>query len=179
MIATTLIERVQLPRFKTLQMTSRSLQVWLSLVALALGVLVYVAHRAASFSVPTESIPLFQPMVGFLAMLGRSLLPLVHVLVFSVRSAVFLGNGRYAALTFSAMWFLLKSAFELGRQSVITSPLMEFIPSWLEKIPVLDRTAGYFHHATFGLLDIVFITAGVIAVCLVIGYVRIRRTNHG
>lgn len=179
MIATTLIERVQLPRFKTLQGTSRSLQSWLTLLALAFGVFVYVVHRAASFSVPTESIPLFQPMVGFLAMLGGSLLPLVHVLVFSVRSAVFLGNGRYAALAASATWFLLSSAFELGEQSVIAPPLMGFIPSWLQKMPVLDRTAGYFHSTTFDLLDIVFITAGAVAVCLVIEYVRLRRTSHG
>lgn len=179
MIATTLIEKVQLPRFKTLQMTGRSLQIWLSLVALTLGVFVYVAHRAANFSVPIESMPLLQPMVGFLAMLGSPLLPLVHVFVFSVRSAVFLGNGRYAALAASATWFLLSSAFELGEQSVTAPALMEFIPSWLHKMPALDRTAGYFHNATFDLLDIVFITAGAVAVCLVIEYVRLRRISHG
>jgi hypothetical protein len=179
MIATTLIERVQLARFKTLQMTGCSLQIWLSLVTLALGVFGYVVHRAASFSVPTESIPLFQPMVGFLAMLGRSLLPLVHVFVFSVRSAVFLGNGRYAALAFSATWFLLTSVFELAEQAVITLPLMGFVPSWLQEMPVLDRIAGYFRHGTFDLIDIVFITAGALAACLVIGYVRLRRTSHG
>ena len=179
MITTTLMERVRLPRFKTLQVTSRSLQIWLSLLALALGVFGYLVHRAASFSVPTEGIPVVQPMVGFLAMLGGSLLPLVHVFVFSVRSAVFLGNGRYAALAASATWFLFSSAFELGERSVISPPLMGFIPSWLQKMPGLDRTAGYFRNATFDLLDIVFITAGTLAVCLVIQYVRLRRASYG
>lgn len=178
MTATTLIERVQLRRFKTLKVTSHSLQIWLGLAALTLGVFVCVVGRPSALSVFPESIVLFEPTVRFFGMANQSLWAFVHVLAFSVRTAVFLGNGRYVALGASATWFLISSTFELGQQLTITPQLVEFVPSWLQ-IPILDRTAAYFRHGTFDFLDVVFITAGASAAYLVIEYIRLRRTSHG
>jgi hypothetical protein len=179
MIATTLIERVRLPRFETLRVTShRSLQIWLGLAVLSLGVFVCVIDRLPALMALPESIPLFQPTVGLLGMVSRSLPAFVHVFAFSVRTAAFMGNRRYAALGASATWFLISSAFEFGQRSAIARRLVELMPSWLQKIPILDRSDAFFRHGTFDPLGLLSIVLAAFAIYVVIQRTQFRRTNH-
>jgi hypothetical protein len=121
--------------------------------ALLLGVLVYLADRAASHAVFIPAHALFSGG-SLLGTPGQWLPSLVHPLAFSLFTAAVLKPGTLARLGTCAFWGLVNIAFELGQHPA-------FRPTWAAARSgvagdwaLIRSPLDYFMHGTFDPNDI-------------------------
>lgn len=153
-------------------------QICIGLVALGLGILVYVIDRPPGLTALPESLTLFQPTVRFFGAVGQSLPAFAHVFGFSLLTMALLGRGPGAAIAVCGGWALVNAAFELGQHPTIADELTRLIPSWFERLPILDRTQSFFSYGTFDSLDLLSIAIGALAAYVVKELTGVRRTSH-
>src|SRR5882672_5854212 len=118
----------------------------IGLVALIVGVLVYLTDRAPHASV-LPSLRVAAPAV--FGMLGQWLPSFVHPLAFSLFTAAVLPPRpglQYAACAF---WCLVDVAFELGQHPIVRAQLASAVDQTLGSIQFAARLANYFRLGTF------------------------------
>lgn len=104
--------------------------------------------------------------------LGGALPEFLHVFAFILLTAAVV-PGPPRLLLICGFWLGIESFFELGQHPTLAPAIAAALPTWLEQVPVLDRTASYFLHGTFDSWDLMAIALGVLA-----AYALIKRTER-
>lgn len=136
-------------------------QVGIGVLALVLGVLLYVLDRPAAqtYFVP-EAVSLFQQNSKFFGAIGNQLPTLLHAFAFCLITCGIFSASRWNALGICVLWVLIDGAFEIGQQSDIANVIAEVVPDWFSQIPVLENTRSYFLYGHFDPLDLLSIVLG-------------------
>ena len=131
-------------------------------VAMALGLLVYLADRDLSRSalIPAAAALSAGPLIGTL---GQWLPSFVHPFAFSLFTAAAARAGTQPAYRACAGWWIVNVAFEAGQHPRASAPLASFVEALFGQGRVARGLSGYFVHGTFDLGDIVAATSGALA----------------
>lgn len=151
--------------------TSASLAVGIAL--LLFGTAVYLVDRPPDGFIP-HALSLFERPEAVFGHLGRSLPSFVHVVAFSLFTAMILGGRQRAALVICLSWFALEAGFELGQHATVAPLLAGLVPGWFDAIPILARTQNYFLHGTFDTWDLWATALGALSAYLVIRHTSRR-----
>ena len=153
-------------------------QVAVAVFILVLGTLVYVLDR------PADSVPFFSGInmahvfPEVFGRIGESLPTFTHVFAFSLLSAAWFGGSRRIGLAACLVWFAVDAAFEIAQQAWIAQQLGEFIPTWFDSLPILNRANAYFISGTFDTGDLISIALGATAAYLVIRSKTPKSDHH-
>jgi hypothetical protein len=143
-------------------------QVVVAVSVLVIGALVYVLDR------PTGAVPFFTTvsldgqLPSVFGTIGNSLPTFAHVFALSVLTAAWLGRKKCAGLSACLFWFGLDTAFEVGQHPQVAQRIVQFMPSWFERLPLLEQADTYFLAGTFDTWDLISIAAGAAAAYLAI-----------
>lgn len=131
----------------------------LAAILLAAGVLIYALDRggAAYFLSGWTSAP---PPTDFLGPLGNHLPTFLHTLAFILITAAVLRPWPQLLLPICATWFGIGCLFELGQMAPFANHIAALVPTWFDRVPVLEITSDYFIRGTFDALDVVSIALG-------------------
>jgi hypothetical protein len=130
--------------------------------ALSAGMLVYLWGRhpdAVYFLSPAHVHTSRWPL---LAAVSGQLPSFLHVYAFILLSVAVDPTPAHVRL-FCALWGSLEAALEAGQHASIRSYIAAAVPTWFDRIPVLDQTANYFRFGTFDPLDLAAIALGCLA----------------
>lgn len=139
----------------------------LGVLALALGVLVYASDRPATHAqwFPAVAALHAGPMFGTM---GAWLPSLVHPFAFSLFTAAALPRSASPAYGACALWWTVNAAFELGQHAL----LRERLHAWLLEVfgtTAMSRSlSNYFLRGHFDTGDLVAVTVGALAACMVL-----------
>jgi hypothetical protein len=121
--------------------------------ALSIGVLVYLADRAAQHAVLMPDIAVFG-VRNLFGVLGQCLPSFVHALAFSLFTAAVLKPGSTARLGACGFWGAVNVAFEVGQHPA-------FSPMWAAALlgeagnwAIAPCVLNYFLHGTFDPQDV-------------------------
>jgi hypothetical protein len=144
-----------------------------------LGTLVYVLDRPGD-SVPfLSAIRLGHRLPSVFGQIGENLPTFAHVFALSVLTAIWLGGRKGAGLLACLSWFGIDTAFEVGQHPQIAERLVQFIPGWFDRLPILAQADAYFLSGTFDVRDLISIVVGAAAAYLLIGCVAPRNIHRG
>lgn len=149
----------------------------LGCLALALGLLVYLADRDPSQSL---LIPAVAALAGsdWFGPIGQWLPSLVHALAFSLFTAAALpprSPWRYRAC---AVWCAVNLAFELGQHPRLSAPLAEGLQAGFGDTRLSRTLANYFLRGTFDVADIVAVVLGALAAAAVLRLLQGTSEKH-
>ena len=143
------------------------IQISLAVVALSLGVFVYLLDRQPEnvYFIPQW---LANAVTGdsFLGTLGNFVPTFVHVYAFILLTMAIIfpvQQFRHYLVPVCMFWFLVDSIFEIAQLDAIAKFIARNTPHWFDGIPFLENTANYFLAGTFDVLDIVSIGVGALA----------------
>lgn len=143
------------------------IQIALAIVALLIGVFVYLLDRRAE---NVYFIPLWlaNTVTGnsFLGALSNYLPTFVHVYAFillTMAIVVPLEQYRRYLIPVCVIWFLIDALFEVAQMAAFAEVIAAHTPGWFEGVPFLENTANYFLSSTFDILDLVSIGLGTLA----------------
>ena len=155
----------------------------LALLALLLGVLVYLLDRQAHavYFVPQW---LANAMCGdsFLGTLGNYTPTFVHVYAFillTVALAVPAGRYQHYLPVVCFFWLIVDSSFEFAQLEFIGRAIAASVPSWFDGIPFLENTAAYFLTSTFDGWDVLSIVLGTLAAYLTVRAIATKFPTDG
>ena len=154
-------------------------QVGVGLFVLFLGALVYVLDRSSGSAPFFSTVSMAHLLPSLFGRLGDNLPTFAHVFAFGLLTAACLGGGRRAGLLACLSWFGIDTAFEVGQHPWLAEQVVQFIPGWFERLPILQYAEAYFISGTFDVRDLMSIAAGAIAACLVNIYTTPRDIRHG
>jgi len=97
---------------------------------------------------------------------------------FSLLTAAWLGGGKRAGIPACLTWFAVDTAFEVGQHPQIAERLAQFVPGWVERLPLLGQADAYFLSGTFDARDPISIAVGATAAYLVTAYTTPRDRQH-
>ena len=80
-----------------------------------------------------------------------------HALALCLISMAFF-SSRKSRITICLAWFSIDSVFELGQR--YGAQLVEYLPKWVEKVPVLENLSNYLVNGKFDLYDLLAIGVG-------------------
>ena len=140
------------------------LHVLIAIIALAIGLLVYLLDRQPDRvyilshgpSLVHGRHPLFGVMGGYLP-------TFVHVYAFILLTVAIAGSSNTRLLRICTLWFVIAALFECGQHPLLAPRIAAALPAWFARVPVLDNTAAYFLKGTFDLLDLLSIALGTVA----------------
>ena len=146
-------------------------------LALALGLLVYLADRDARHAV---LIPAFAALAGsnLFGALGPWLPSFVHPFAFSLFTAAALPSRSAWRHGACAAWCAVNVAFEVGQHPNVSARLAEGLRANLGPSSVSRTLADYFLRGTFDLGDIVAAVIGAIVAAGVLRLVQGDSENH-
>ena len=75
-----------------------------------------------------------------------------HAFSFSLISIGLFSKTKKSRRLFCFLWFGINSLFEIGQN--YGHQILPWIPSWFNKIPVLENTGAYFINGNFDIFDI-------------------------
>jgi hypothetical protein len=154
----------------------RWLPVVLALLALTVGVLVYVLDRPGS-TYFLSGLPFRVGGHGsYFGSIGGQIPEFVHVYAF-ILLTVAVSSARSSLLRICIFWWALDSLFKLGLHRAVAPHVVQAIPSWFQDVPVLENTASYFTRGTFDPLDLVAIALGTVAAYLTVRLISKGRTE--
>lgn len=143
------------------------------------GTLEYIIGR------PTGSTYFLQPFTSILfyfrdapnlyGKLGYFAPDFFHPLAFSLISMAFLSNKRGSRLFICFAWFSIDSMLEFGQKYGVQ--LLDYLPQWLEKVPITENLKNYLIYGTFDICDVLAITLGSIT-AFVIGELLKKGGNN-
>lgn len=146
-------------------------QALLAVVALLLGVLVYVFDRdpertyflSSAFSLRDAAVPVFGE-------LGKHLPDFLHIYAFILLTCAVLRPGHKDLLKIVSLWLVIELFFEIGQHPALAPSLAGMIPPWFLNVPVLENSAEYLLRGMFDPLDLLAILAGAIAAFLTVRF---------
>ena len=140
---------------------------------LAFAILVYVLDRGGA--VYFLSGWTFAPgPAAFPGPFGNQLPTFLHTLVFILITAAILRPWPKLLLPICVTWFGIECLFELGQMAPFDGRIAASLPSWFERLPLLEITSDYFIRGTYDALDVVSIALGAI-----IAYPLVRMFTQG
>lgn len=144
-------------------------EIVIGLLALGLGVALYVLDRPASqtYFVP-DALSLFEQTPSVFGALGNHLPTFLHVFALCLITCGVLGSGLREAAVVCLLWLLVDVFFELGQHQDIAHKIVPYLPNWFKGIPFLENTADYFVQGRFDPVDLIAILFGAIASFLLI-----------
>ena len=139
-------------------------QVYIGLMVLLLGTLIYLTDRSPDqiyfvYKSPIE-ISLHNTFSNLFGIIGNSLPSFVHVFSFILITAGIICSKKKDFIFICASWFFIDFILELGQR--YNSLVLKFIPGWLSGIPFLENTKNYFSRGTFDVIDLVAVLIGSI-----------------
>lgn len=138
------------------------------LLALCIGSLVYIVDRPPEHTFLIAGcmpgITLHHSLPNLFGPLGNSLADFAHVFAFIMITAGILSCTGKGAILVSAFWFCVDSLFEIGQK--FSRVATDFLPSWFDAVPILDRASCFFRTGTFDWLDLAAIFMGAVSACL-------------
>lgn len=149
----------------------------IAIMALAVGLLVYMADRVAA---PPLLMPAFALLgTGALfGVLGQWLPSFVHPFAFGLLTAAVLpprSAWRYGAC---AAWGAVNVAFEVGQHPSISTPLAAALHGAFGASPPARALANYFVLGTFDRGDIVAAVLGALAAAALLRVVALLQGDH-
>ena len=150
----------------------------IGLVALAVGLLVYLTDRDAS---KAALIPTIAWLAGshVFGALGGWLPSFVHTFAFSLFTAAALPERSVPRYGACLAWFAVNAAFEVGQHPQISVRLAEALQDGLGGSPFSQPLASYFVYGTFDYGDIVAALLGALAAAAALHLMhRGRRAIH-
>ena len=132
----------------------------LAILALALGILVYVLDRPTVYFLPGA-----WGLAGDLLWFGRlgGYLPDgLHVYALILLTAA-VAPTPTRILPICALWFAIDSLFELAQHPTLAPHVVAIQPAWFAQLPILENSTNYFLHGTFDPGDLIAIVIGTAA----------------
>jgi hypothetical protein len=122
-----------------------------ALVALGLGLVVYLTDRGGSAQFIPVWLAAELPRLRLFGVLGGCLPTFVHVIAFALLTGVALGPGPQRALIASVGWVVVNTLFELGQVDGVARAMSGsgLIGSWMPAAAL-----GYFRSGTFAAGDL-------------------------
>jgi hypothetical protein len=158
------------------------IQISLAVVALLIGVLVYLLDRQADriYFIPHW---LAETITGdsFLGAISNHIPTFVHVFAFillTMAIVVPLQFYRRFLVPVCVFWFSIDSLFEIAQVDAIAHGIAAHAPGWFIGIPFLENTADYFLTGTFDGLDLVSIGLAALAAYYTVGTIYAQYTDH-
>jgi hypothetical protein len=152
------------------QQETNWLQVFIGLLVLIIGSLVYLVDRPPGqtyFVYESRfDISLYNTLPNLFGTIGNILPDFSHVFAFILITAGILSAGKTGCMTMTIFWFLMDILFEFGQKFAPVAA--DLIPVWFEPIPFLKNTSGYFKNGTFDWLDMAAILAGSVCAYFVL-----------
>jgi hypothetical protein len=145
--------------------------------ALAIGILVYLADRAASHAVLIPGIPAFSDRKLF-GTLGQWLPSLVHPLAFSLFTAALLAPRPRWVFGACGFWFTVNAVFEVGQHPQVRQPLATVLQQSFGQGPVASGFQNYFLRGTFDVGDLLAAALGAAVAAGVLHKLRVPRSPH-
>lgn len=148
--------------------TSR-LQIAIGLLALVLGVILYLYDRPSSqiYFVPA-SFSLYHGKTALFGNIGYHLPTFLHTFAFCLLTAGLLAREIRHAFLICLFWLVIDGALEIAQQPSIARIVIDYIPDWFNNIPVLENTASYFYQGRYDPTDLAAIVIGSVSAYLVI-----------
>ena len=155
---------------KTNSSTINKLQIFIGVVGLLIGTLVYLIDRPPdqTYFIYKNSLDLslYKIFPNLFGSIGNNLPAFIHVFSFILITAGLIACQKRGYLIICASWFIVDSAFELGQKF---KPLaLKIVSASFAGIPFLENTENFFLHGTFDFSDLVFILLGTVMAYLVI-----------
>jgi hypothetical protein len=131
----------------------------LAALLLLVGVLAYAIDRGgaayflAGWTAGQGGGELFGP-------LADQLPTFVHVLAIVLLTAAVLRPWPKLLPAIALGWFAVECLFELGQLSPLDARIAAALPAWLDDVPVLEASAGYFINGTCDPFDLLSIGLG-------------------
>jgi hypothetical protein len=153
------------------------LPVTVGLLALAIGVLVYLADRDPSRAMawPAFAVLPTGPLFGAA---GGWLPGFVHVFAFSLFSAAAWPRAGRPAYAACAFWWAVDAVFEAAQQPQWRAALAAAWPSGTGDFAPLGWVARYAQQGRFDPADLLALTAGALAAAGVLFIFQLRETPH-
>lgn len=154
-------------------------QVYIGLMVLLLGTLIYLTDRSPDqiyfvYKSPVE-ISLHNTLPNLFGFIGNSLPSFVHVFCFILVTAGFLRCQKRGCIIICSIWFLIDCTFELGQKFKLLFTTM--VPDWFSGILFLENIKNYFLSGTFDYNDLVAIAFGTIFAYFVLLITNERRES--
>lgn len=148
------------------------------MLTLAFGVLVYVLDRPAQHVYFISGyFSLFDEGSLTFGVAGQNLPSFIHVFSLSLITIGVLNSTRYLHLALICLlWALVNTFFEIGQHNYVSEILIESIPDWFDKLPLLDATRFFFLSGTFDVFDLIGIIIG--ATCAYLFTITIGRNKY-
>lgn len=146
------------------------IQVAAALIALVVGVLVYLLDRPStsiylvpnSWSFGDSVVP---PVFG---VIGNHVPTFVHTFSFTLLTSALLTPWRWSAVTACLLWWLIGSGFEIAQRDAWAKVIAEQVPDWFAEWPLLNNVAGYFSAGRFDAIDLLSISLASLSAYVVI-----------
>jgi len=154
-------------------------QVAVAVFVLFVGTLVYVLDRPGESVLFFSTVNISGLLPSLFGRIGESLPTFSHAFAFSLLTAAWLGEGERIGFSACLTWFGVDTACEVGQHPQISERLVQFIPGWFERLPILKQTDVYFLSGTFDVGDLISIALGAAAAYLVTVCTTSRHIHHG
>lgn len=131
----------------------------LAALLLVVGVFVYAIDRdgaayfLAGWTAGHGGVEVFGPLADHLP-------TFLHVLAIVLLTAAVLRPWPKMLPAIALGWFAVECLFELGQLSPLDARIAAALPAWLDDVPVLEASAGYFINGTCDPFDVLSIGLG-------------------
>ena len=151
----------------------------IGLVALALGVVLYIYDRPASliYFVP-DFLSQYEGKPMVFGIIGYHMPAFLHVFAFCLISVGTLRSELGEALVICLFWLIVDGLFEVAQYQDIAYEIVPFIPDWFKGIPVLENMADYLMHGRFDPADLVATLCGAVTAYLLIFVLHVRSQKY-
>jgi len=148
---------------------SNYLQIFIGVVALCIGTLVYLASRSPEATYFVSQLPPFLSLHGrwpdLFGPAHKSLASFLHVFSFSMMTAGIAAESKTGLFAVCFGWAVVNLGFELGQY--FDDRVVKHLPAWFEHYPLLETVDDYFTAGCFDGWDIAAIFAGSAAAYVV------------
>ncbi len=155
---------------KLFQRETNWLQIFIGLLVLIIGSLVYIVDRPPGqtyFVYESRfDISLYNTLPNLFGTIGNILPDFSHVFAFILITAGILSTEKTGCMLMTIFWFLTDILFEFGQK--FGPDAADQAPVWFEYIPFLENTSFYFKNGTFDWLDTAAILAGSVSAYFVL-----------
>lgn len=152
-------------------------QIAFGLLALLAGTLVYVfARPGGAVFLPDCLILCAHPPPP--AWLWGPFPAFAHTAGICLLMAGVLSAGQKAGIWICVSWTPVEAAFEVGQHPWIGPRISTHLPLWIDHIPILKLTRGFFLRGSFDPFDLAAIFMGAAFAYLVIMKINRERKNH-
>jgi hypothetical protein len=145
-----------------------------ALIALGLGVLIYLTDRSATHALLIPAVGQLASM-EFVGAAGQWLPSFLHVFAFSLLTASVMPIGGVGAFHACLTWWAIDCAFEFAQLPFVAALIAEEIDSALGVSQLSHSLAACLLHGTFDVADLLAATAGALTAAAVIAVVG----SHG